>query len=243
MINWSSTLQRFSRISERTLLDLSFMKSSKFSVTTEFSDHEITRNLTMLLMNLPSTVIPSDRALPVVNSSRTSWLSLYEDGIWNEGEPLGPFPLLTIERYGRGTLIVLSEPSLLINQMRDEMDNGIFVSNLIEFISRDRENIIVDESHRDLTNPVQFTNSFVAGLDPYQKVGILVAISVIFLILNTSYPRTVLGSFRRLIDRLLSEKRVVPGEQRPPIEVVMEAHPDWDRRVLERLIKDIEGAT
>jgi len=238
-----SYLNTSTRISGRTLLDLSFMKSSKFSVTTEFSEHEITRNLTMLLMNLPSTVVPSERAFPVVNSSKTSWLSLDGDEKWDEGEPQGPFPILTIERYGRGTLIVLSEPSLLINQMRDQMDDGIFVRNLIEFVSKDRENIIVDESHRDLSNPVQFTNSFVAGLDPFQKVGILVVLSIIFVIMNTSYPRAVLGRMRRLIDRLLSEKADGPGDHRAPLEIVMERHPDWDRRMLERLIKDIEGAT
>ncbi|MGA1819407.1 MAG: DUF4350 domain-containing protein [Thermoplasmatota archaeon] len=238
-----SFLNTTTRISGRTLLDLSFMKSSKFSVTTEFSGHEITRNLSMLLMNLPSTVVPSDRAVSVFNSSRTSWLSMDGNEVWNTGEPQGPFPVLTIEKYGRGTLMVLSEPSLLINQMRGEMDNGIFVRNLIDFISKERDSIIVDESHRDLTNPVQFTNSFVAAMEPYQKVGVLVVISAIFMILNTSYPRKVLVSLRRLIDRLLSEKEIVSGERRHPLEAVMERHPDWDRRVLERLVKDIEGAS
>ncbi|MGA1873740.1 MAG: DUF4350 domain-containing protein [Thermoplasmatota archaeon] len=234
-------LNTTTRITGRTMLDLSFMKSAKFSVTTEFSSHEITRNLTMILLNMPSTISPSASADPVVNSSRTSWLSMDGDQKWDAGEPQGPFPILTIERYGSGTLIVLSEPSLLINQMRGEMDNGIFVNNLIDFISVDRENIVIDESHRDLANPVQFTNSFVAALDPYQKVGLLVLISVIFIVLSTSYPRRSLSWLRDRIDRLLSEKTVERSDEVPPLEAVMNKHPDWDRRVLDRLVMDIEG--
>ena len=101
--------------------------------------------------------------------------------------------------------------------------------------------VVIDESHRDLANPVQFTNSFVAALDPYQKVGLLVLISVIFIVLSTSYPRRSLSWLRDRIDRLLSEKTVERSDEVPPLEAVMNKHPDWDRRVLDRLVMDIEG--
>ncbi|MGA1866503.1 MAG: DUF4350 domain-containing protein [Thermoplasmatota archaeon] len=236
-----SYLNTTTRISGRTMLDLSYMKSSKFSVTTEFSSHEMTSNLTMLLMNMPSTVAPSIRARSIINSSRTSWLSMDGNERWDGDEPSGPFPILTVERYGRGTLAVLSEPSLLINQMQEEMDNGVFAQNLIRFISDGRDSVMIDESHRDLTNPVQLTNSFVAALDLNQKIGIMIALSIVFLVLSTGFPGMMMGSFRKLIDRLLSEKPHGTGDPRTPLEVVMERHPDWDRTVLERLIRDVEG--
>ncbi|MBN1539976.1 MAG: hypothetical protein JW939_07515 [Candidatus Thermoplasmatota archaeon] len=236
-----SYLNTTTRFSGRMMLDLSYMKSSKFSVTTEFFPHEVTRNLTMLLMNMPSTVVPSTKAFPVINSSKTSWLSLDGNERWDEDDPSGPFPILTIEKYGRGILAVLSEPSLLINQMRKEMDNGIFVQNLLGFISDGRDSVMIDESHRDLTNPVQVTNSFVASLDLHQKVGIMIALTIVFLVMSTELPRMLMGSVRKLIDRLLSEKPDGPGDARAPLEMVMERHPDWDRAELERLIRDIEG--
>ncbi|MBN1390613.1 MAG: DUF4350 domain-containing protein [Candidatus Thermoplasmatota archaeon] len=236
-----SFLNTTTRISGRTMLDLSYMKSSNFAVTTEFSEHEITRNLTMLLMNMPSIVVPSSKAVAVINSSRTSWLSLDKNGWWDPDEPQGPFPILTVERYGRGMLVVLSEPSLLINQMRDEMDNGIFVRNLFRSLTEGKENVMIDESHRDLENPVQLTNSFMSAFDPIQKIGIMIALSIVFLVFNTALPRKIIRSARQLIDRFLSEEPVGPGDGSTPIQVVMGRHPDWDRKVLERLINDIGG--
>jgi hypothetical protein len=239
-----SKLDTSTRITGRTMLDLAYMKNSSFSVTTEFSDHPINNDLTMLLMNHPSTVAPSNDARIIINSSKTAWLSLDGNDRWDDGEPLGPFPLLSIENYGRGTLIVLSEPSLLINNMNDDkrMDNGIFVRNLIEFMTDGRNTTIIDESHRDLTDPVQLSNNFISFMDrTEEKIAVLILISAIFIILNTSYPKRSLKSLRRIIEKILTEKTKVETSNKSLVDIVMERHPEWDKRMLEKIVKDIEG--
>jgi hypothetical protein len=197
----------------------------------------------MLLLNIPSTVSPSPEAISVINSSKTSWIDTNGDGSMGDDEPVGPFPLLTIEEYGRGILIVLSEPSLLINQMNDEMDNGLLVKYLVQYVTEEKKTTVIDESHRDVTDPVRYVDLVVTDLGTGPKSGLLMIITVIFVFLNTPIPRRVLERTRRLIDRVLSERDRTKQKSDEPLEVVASRHPDWDRTVLERLVKEIEGNT
>lgn len=237
-------LNTTTRITSRTMYDLAYNTDSPFAITTEFSDHPITQDISMLILNYASTISPSERSRPIVNSSRTSWLSNDDNKIWDDGEPQGPFPLMTIEPYGRGTIIVLSDPSLLINNMNkvERGDNAVFIQNLVKFMTEGRSTTVIDESHRDLTNPVQYSNIIISRLETGPKVAMLTVISAIFIILNTSYPKRSIEVLRRAIERLLSERHEEDRESRAPIEIVMEKHPKWDRKVLDRIIKDIEGS-
>ncbi len=237
-------LNTTTRISRTPMYDLAFENNVNFAVTTEMTNHPITKDVSMLILNIPYTITPSRSAEPVFNSSSTSWLDAIDNKEKDEEESIGPFPLMTSEKYGRGELIVLSEPSLLINNMNDptRADNAIFVQNLIDYLTEGRNATIIDEAHRDINDPVSFTNQFVSLMDdPYKKIGVLITISVIFIILNTSYPKRSLEGVRRIIERLLAE-RPEKKDRRSPLEITMEKHPDWDRRVLERIVKDIEGS-
>ena len=127
--------------------------------------------------------------------------------------------------------------------MDDHMDNAQLVSNLIEYITDDRNTTIIDEAHRDFTDPVSLTNQFVSLMkNDTQKVMVLILISVTFIILNTSYPKRALEGLRSLIDRLLAERPTKKNDKMSVTDIVMEKHPDWDRRSLERIVKDIEGS-
>jgi uncharacterized protein DUF4350 len=237
-------LNTTTRISKTPMLDLAFMENPNYPVIEEMSDHPITKDVSMLILNIPSTITPSRKAEPIFNSSSNSWLDVNGNIEKDEEEPFGPFPIMTVERYGRGELIVLSEPSLLINNMykKNRSDDTIFVQNLIDYLTEGRNATIIDEAHRDINDPVSITNQFVSYIDdPYKKIGVLITISVIFIILNTSYPRRSLEGVRRIIERLLAE-RPEKKDGRSPLEITMEKHPDWDRRVLERIVNDIEGS-
>ncbi|MBN1540164.1 MAG: hypothetical protein JW939_08475 [Candidatus Thermoplasmatota archaeon] len=238
-----SYLNTTTRITEKRMLDLSYMKDTGFSVTTETTDHPVCDNVSMLMLNAPSTISPSPGARSVLNSSRTSWIDLDGDERLGDDEPLGPFPLMTVEKYGRGELIVLSEPSLLINQMNDHMDNGRFVLNIVDIVTAGKETTVIDESHRDVNDPVRFMNFMVTDLGTDQKVGLLVLVTVIFIFLNTPFPGKIMKGARKLIDRVFQERERAKEKSDEPLEVVASRHPDWDRRVLERLVKEIEGNT
>ncbi|MGA1847840.1 MAG: DUF4350 domain-containing protein, partial [Thermoplasmatota archaeon] len=215
-----SYLNTTTRITGRKMLDLSYMKNTTFSVTTEMSTHPVCTNLSMLLLNVPSTVSPSPEAISIINSSKTSWIDMNGDGSMGDDEPVGPFPLLTVEEYGRGSLIVLSEPSLLINQMNDEMDNGILVKNLVDYVTEEKMTTVIDESHRDVADPVRIADIVVTDLGTGPKMGILLAVTVLFVFLSTPIPRKLLERTRSMIDRMLSESARTKQKSHEPLEVV-----------------------
>jgi hypothetical protein len=109
-------------------------------------------------------------------------------------------------------------------------------------VTQGRNTTVIDEAHRDVTDPVTFTDQFVEVIDDtHEKVILLVVVSAMFIILNTSYPRRFFEGLRKVIDRFLSEDPGGNIDERDPLDVVMERHPDWDRKILDRIMKDIEG--
>ena len=229
------------RIGGDIIADLSFDKQPEFGVTTNFTDHNITKGINRLLMNYPSTVIPSVRCISLINSSEASWLDINGNDDIDPDESLGPFNIMTIERYGRGSLIVLSEPSLLINQMRNKFNNSVLVDNLIEFMTEDRSTLVIDEYHRDSANPVQITTNFVKRMDFASKIGILVGITALFILISTPYPRRAWKLLERLLNKLLAEEAVKRITKEEVMTTIYKEHPDWDRKVLTKIIDDIEG--
>ncbi|MFO8050830.1 MAG: DUF4350 domain-containing protein [Thermoplasmatota archaeon] len=233
-------LNTSSRLSKDIMIDLSYMKKGEFAVTSDLASHPICTNMTSILMNHPSVIEPSSVADPVINSSQTSWLDSVRNDKLDPEEREGPFPILTVEDYGRGELVLLSEPSLLINQMKEHMDNGVLISNLIKYISQGRGTVVIDESHRDLTNPVQLANIIITDTNPGEKVAIMTVVSGIFLLVSSPLPKRAVRFTRKGIDRLLGEKEE-KGNRMDPINEVMKRHPDWDRVLLERIISGTEG--
>jgi hypothetical protein len=234
-------LNTSTRVSGEIMIDLSFMKKAEFAVTNDLVPHNITEGVETLLMNYPSTISHSKETRPLINSSGASWQDRTRNGRRDVGEPLGPFSILTVEKYGKGQLIVLSEPSFLINNMRNQMDNSQLVSNLIDYISRERDTLVIDESHRDLTNPVQVANIFVGRLNLGEKVGILIGLSVFFLIISTPYPKLIWKRLESLLNKLLTEEEQSGPGPSEVIDEVLGRHPDWDRNQLERYIQEIGG--
>jgi hypothetical protein len=68
-------------------------------------------------------------------------------------------------------------------------------------------------------------------------------VTVVFIFLSTPIPRRALEGSRRFMDRVLQDRERTKQKSDEPLEVVLSRHPDWDRRVLERLVKEIEGNT
>jgi len=233
-------LNTTSRFSLAKMMDISFMKKGEFSVTSDISEHTLTRGVGELMMNYPAVVLPSEQATPIVNSTRSSWIDIDEDGRNDVDEPQGPFRILTIEPYGMGTLVLLSDPSLLINQMRGKLDNDRLVANLMDYITANRTMLVIDESHRDLANPVFFMNRFVSGLDPAEKSGLVVGLILVFTFVQTPFPRMVGRWLGAVIDRLMRDEGPAWMTKEQALAAVLARHPEWNRRTLEQLISDLE---
>ncbi len=215
-----------SRFVKDPVLDLSFEKKPHFVVAYDLREHHITNNVSHILMNKPTSIEPDQNATSLIYTSRASWLDKNRNGIWDQNEPKGGFPVLSVEPYGRGSLILLSDPSILINSMRDKLDNGIFTNNLLGYISRDRENVVFDESHREenIIYTLIYTTNYPSNIVAYGVVAIALITSIFIMIPE---QRTVL--YERIKQLLVRDKQTDDGD---PVKKLLNQHPDWNENKL-----------
>jgi len=87
---------------------------------------------------------PGNRVL--ARSSETSYLDHNENGDWDEDELRGPFAVIVTTGYGKGTLVAVSDPSILINSMMGKGDNNRLLEYLIS-LAGEEATVAIDETH------------------------------------------------------------------------------------------------
>lgn len=94
-----------------------------------------------IALNRPA---PLEGGTPLMLTSVMSWTDINGDHRLNTGENMGTFPVMATESNGPGRIIVLSDPSIFINSMYLQEDNGnnrILIRNII---SRD-DPVLIDQ--------------------------------------------------------------------------------------------------
>ena len=236
-----SRLNTTTRISAEPLVDLSFIKKGEFSVTNRLSDHPICEGVGSLLMNHPSTVSATRGAFSIVNSTDASWLDVDGDMERDLTEPGGPLSIMTEEVYGRGRLLVLAEPSLLINQMEDRLNNSVLRKNLVALLAANKSTVLIDESHRDLDDPFRSFGSYTRGLSSAWKAAIIVSLIIATVLISVPRPAGSMALVEKSFKGLFRKDVRPLADRGEVLAKVCERHPEWDRKVLERIMTDVEG--
>ncbi len=232
-----SRLNTSTRFSGRLALDLSFSKKGEFMMVSDVRPSVITDNVSFLLLNYPSTLMPSPHASVVAYSSPTSWLEVERNEKMDPGEARGPFPLIAIERVGRGILITLSDPSLLINQMIEKADNSIFVHNLMEYLTGGGRRVLFDEYHRQYSSPLTFSSTLATALSP----GGGTLLPALLLLLGAAYVGRVHIKGMELIGKIL-ERFIRGGEEEPREQVDPLQDLSGDERTeAEEILQELES--
>ncbi len=224
-------LNTSSRFNGDLLLDMSFEKKPDFGVAYQINDHPITDGVYLLMMNRPTVLKPDEDAEVLVQTSKASWLDRDEDGAYDEDEPSGSFPVLSVEDYGMGELILLSDPSIMINSMLDKVDNQRFVDNVLGYLSEDREKIVFDESHRAVN--VVFNIVYVLSY-PGRTISILFIIAALVattVVLDPDLKKDTYNLFKKLVSLFKKE------QEGDIIAQILNNHPEWDESKL-RMIHD-----
>ena len=227
-----------SRFSGKLVIDLSFEKKPQFPVCYDIVPDDITRNVSLLQLNYPSSVTLGAGATGLAFTSGASWLDQDGDGLQDYGEPRGPFAVLAREDVGLGTVVLLSDPSVLINGMRGLLDNAPFADNLISYLCSSRSAVFFDESHRAFFDPVTVTTSFTGSISSHWKGFLLVAGVLLTLWLATDFLDKgfawAVGASRRLWSRLahaLGRDAEEPAAEEAEVDTLAEkvhqTHPEW----------------
>lgn len=243
-----------SRFTGDLVMDLAFEKQPEFSVCFDIRPDPVTANVSTLLLNYPSAlVLSSGNATAIAYSSVASWRDVNGNRMEDYGEPRGPFPILARERFGLGQILLLSDPSVLINGMAGHMDNGVLAANLLADASLGRADVFFDESHRDFFSPVTVTMQLSGEMSANAKIALAALAFVLALWVSTdlvdSSVSRALRWLRTQLGRVVSALMALFGRPRPaheeepltPEELekrVLELHPDWRPGIVRHIIRE-----
>lgn len=248
----NSLLQKMSaksRFSGKLMLDLAFDKQPEFSVCFNISKtSSLMTGVTTLLMNFPSTINVSGSTTVLATSSVASYLDRNGNHLRDLDEPKGPFPVIAIERLGAGQILLVSDPSMLINGMLKQADNRVLANNSLSYLSAGREKVFFDESHRNYFDPISITMMMIGQASDVLKGGLIAVVMLVLLTVITDYPqralrwivRKILWIWHSLIGLIFRKREAVEEKKRLSDEELMVAvmgrHPEWRPGLLRMLL-------
>ena len=135
------------RFSGRPLLDPLFCyKNQWLPRVTDFSPALAEAGIQAIVLNHGTALLGVNKDQALAWSSESSFLDLNNNGGNESDESHGPFPVAAVSRFGNGTILLLSDPSILINSMVGQDNNSSFVAYLMNNYGQGRQ-ILTDVSH------------------------------------------------------------------------------------------------
>jgi len=117
--------------------------------------------------------VPAEATL--VTSSSFSFLDLDGNGNWDPDDSRGPFPVAARQRVGDGSLVVVADPSIVINSM-NVGGNYAFIK-----VMQGERQVLVDESHLPRDQSVDLGHAMLKAVrrglaTPIGGVGLVFAV-------------------------------------------------------------------
>ena len=171
------------RFTNKPLLDPIFSyKNQYLPRITDFAPEVKENDIDVIMLNHATTLTNVVESGVIAWSSSASFLDINENGVLDEGEPKGPFVVAAEFRLGKGTLALVSDPSIIINAMVGRDDNYRFIKYLTRHNGEQKE-IVVDSSHLSKA-PLDVSKTRLIGArealsSPYALVGIIAMIFVV----------------------------------------------------------------
>jgi hypothetical protein len=171
------------RFTNRPLLDPLFnYKNQAIPRITDFAPDVKKTGIDVMMLNHASTLVNVSEAEAIAWSSVTSFLDENENESWDQGEPKGPFAVAAEFRLGKGTLVTVSDPSIVINVMVGQDDNYAFIRYLTGHNATSMT-MLIDSSHLTKTPLDASKKRLINGREilstPYALLGITAMIFVV----------------------------------------------------------------
>ena len=171
------------RFTNKPLLDPLFCyKNQWLPRITDLAPRVKESGIDVIVLNHATTLTNVEQTEIIAWSSTASFLDINENESWDEGEPKGPFPVATEVRFGKGKLVLVSDPSIMMNSMVGRDDNYSFIKYLTTH-KGEQKAILVDSAHLTKT-PLDVSKTRLTGVreilsTPYPLLGIVALIFVV----------------------------------------------------------------
>ena len=198
------------RFSTQPLKDIFYSKRAEFPVVVRIEDPKLAVGVKRIILNIPSAIL---RCNGKIFTSKVSIV----------GKNMKSYPIMAEIKYGKGKIILFSDPSMFINDMFNE--NRQFIENLIMYLGSDK--FYFDEAHHSDFNPYSITTVYIhQKLDRKKAFQVFVAVAALAIIVESG----IIGRFAETIAKMLPKRK----------ENLFEDLPDWvDQKVLEKIIEEI----
>lgn len=146
-----STFNSDVKFSGKPLLDPLFcFKNQWMPRITDFSSEIKADGVEVLMLNHATALVSTGGAEVMAWSSPTSFLDINGTESNRPDDPQGPFPVAATFPSGKGTVVVISDPSILINTMVGRDNNYAFLEYFLS-PNGEKKNIMIDRSHLSQT--------------------------------------------------------------------------------------------
>ncbi len=126
------------RFDGRPLIDPLFCdRNPRMPKIIDFERDHIDASVSLVVLNNATAITVSDGVEVLSRSAETSFLDTNNNGIQDSDEPAGSYIVAAKTQYGEGRIVLVADPSILINSMWVRNDNRRFVTNLIQINSED----------------------------------------------------------------------------------------------------------
>jgi len=138
------------RFSGQVLFDpLHNYKNGWFPRIDRFKSHPLTSNTESLIFNHATCLINVDSDDALALSSPFSFLDLNGNQTGDEGEPVGPLPVISQHKLNSGQIILIADPSIFVNSMQAIGSNGAFIQGMADITAA---SLFIDQSHLPPSN-------------------------------------------------------------------------------------------
>ena len=203
--------------------------SPDFPVTEPTGSHALVEDVETVVLNHGSALtVAEDRATVVLASSQYGYLDRDHSASLGDNETLASYPVAAVEPVGDGQVVVVSDPSVFINEQLALGDNRAFLANLLA----GHGHVVVDVSHGDDLPPLALVLLALRASFPLQLVLIGFVLGGVWIGFRTELPHRL---------RAALDGRTPATAKRPYSRADLRAHledrhPEWDPERIERVV-------
>lgn len=210
--------------------DTARFRSPAMPVARNVSDHPETAGVDALTLNHGTVVEPRGGTV-LASTSEFAYLDANRNGSIDVAEPIGPFPVATVEAVGGGRVVVVADASPFINVMLERPGNRAFAATLF----RTHDRAIIDTTRA-------------AELPPLARAVLVLRRSPWLQVLAGLVTVALIAAWGlRPVDRVVAR---LPGDRSAPMpgtdasalaDAVAREHPDWDEKRVRRVVSGAAG--
>jgi len=216
------------RISKQHLKDIFYSKNINFPIVAKIYNSTISTNMSYIVLNAPSTILISKSSSNIKIIAISSKASILEKSeIVNN---MKSYPVMVEVKYGKGRLILLSDPSILCNDMYKV--NKQFMLNLVRYFNS--KVYYIDEAHHSDVNPYSIATVYIhQNLNKNKAFLVFVVVAAIAIFIEGGIAQSLVNHLNKIIKKINIFRKYD--------FISFDELPEWiDKNILKQMLEEMK---